>query len=69
MKYDSETALLFARVLPTACHWHRQRGLQDMGCTRQLCPKQAELVADCLPLPQLPRQHLSLSTNGGVGGC
>lgn len=69
LKYDSKTALPFAQVLPTARDGHRLRGLQDVGCTRQLCLQQTEPTADSLPPSQLPRQHLSLGANGGVGGC
>lgn len=69
MEYDSETSLPCAKVLPTARDRHRLRGLQDMGCTRQLCLQQTEPPADSLPPSQLPRQHLSSGTNGGVGGC
>lgn len=47
--------------------YSRQRGLQGMGSTRQLCLQQAELAADSLPPSQPPRQHLSSGTNGGVG--
>lgn len=66
MKNDSETALPFVQVFPTASDWQAER-IAGPGQYQAALPTADRVAADSLPPSQLPRQHLSLGTNEGAG--